>query len=279
MNRVDYSKDAPLLDVEIDDFDTKSYREEGYHPTGINDDRMRLPTRYDIAKFYLRNKTNPERGKWRRKRPEGMPDISDDFDWQITYSFPNTIRNVRTPNGSYGAKHVTYRRLYLILCERFNGGNYFIDDYFDTVYPNTVKPEVDATLAKIKAELLALANEEFAGAVLTKSGNFDKRYNVNKGMKAKLKRYEQFAKEWENSYGEELASLIKNDIISCMESGQLQLECIAHLNSDVTMKKRKSAGLSTEPVFVATSRLINHIQLYVNIRGNRQWKTEQGILV
>ena len=63
MIRHDYSKDASLLDVEIDDFDTQSYREEGNHSTGINDNRMRLPTRYDIAKYYLRNKRNKERGK------------------------------------------------------------------------------------------------------------------------------------------------------------------------------------------------------------------------
>ena len=46
MTRTDYSKDVtPLLDYEVDDYDTVSFRESGEHPTGINDDRMRLPTR------------------------------------------------------------------------------------------------------------------------------------------------------------------------------------------------------------------------------------------
>ena len=279
MIKHDYSKDISLLDVEIDDFDTQSYREEGSHPTGINDDRMRLPTRYDIAKYYLRNKRNKERGKWRRKAESFLPDISDDFDWQITYTFPNTLRNPKTSAGSYGGKNVTFRRLYLILCEHFNGGRYFIDDYFDTVYPHTVKPEVDAKLALIKSELLDYANEEFEGAVLTKSGNFDKRYKINRGMKAKLNRYESFAQSWENSYGEELASMIKNDIVNCMISGQLQLECVPHKNTKETKAKRRRAGLSEEPVFMATAQLIESLQLYVRIRGNRQWETNQGILV
>ena len=281
MIKRDFSKDTSLLDIEIDDFDTKSYREEGSHPTGINKDRMRLPDRYDIAKYYARNKRNPERGRWRRKSEEYLPDISDDFDWQITYSFPSTLRNPVTETGGvYGGEHVTFRRLYLILCERFNGGNYFIDDYFDTVYPHTVKPEVDAKLDLIKGELLAYANEEFEGAVITKKGAFDRRYKVNRGMKARLKRYEAFAQAWEDSYGEELAYMIKNDIINCMESGQLQLEApIAHANTVGTMQERKRAGLEPGPVFYATSQLIESIQLFVKIGGNKQWRTNQGILV
>lgn len=279
MTRNDYSKDASLLAIEIDDFDTQSYWEEGSHPTGINDDRMRLPTRYDIAKYYLRNKRNRERGKWKRKTDDVLPDISDDFDWQITYTFPNTLRNPKTSAGTYGGKHVTFRRLYLILCEHFNGGRYFIDDYFDTVYPHTVKPEVDDKLDLIKSELIDYANEEFEGAVATKRGTFDRRYKVNKGMKAKLRRYESFAQSWEDSYGEEIASLIKNDIVNCMVSGQLQLECVTHKNTKETMDKRRRAGLSDEPVFMATAQLIESLQLYVRIGGNRQWETRQGILV
>ena len=42
MIKTNYSKDAELLEVEIDDFDTASFTETGSHPTGINDFRMRL---------------------------------------------------------------------------------------------------------------------------------------------------------------------------------------------------------------------------------------------
>lgn len=279
MNRVDYSKDAPLLDVEIDDFDTQSYRESGEHLTGINDGRMRLPTRYDIAKFYKRNKTNTERGNWVRKTPDKMPDFSDDFDWQITYTFPATLRNPKTAQGSYGGKHVTFRRLYLILCEHFNGGKYFIDDYFDTVYPHTVKPEVDELLSDVKGELLDFAGDELEGAIATKAGTFDKRYKANRGMLAKLRRYESFAKAWEEIKGIEVADIIKQDIINCMMSGQLQLECVTHGNSPETKRRRVKAGLSSEPVFFATAQLIESIQLYVTLGGNKQWQTRQGILV
>lgn len=277
MTRTDYSKDVtPLLDYEVDDYDTISFRESGEHPTGINDDRMRLPTRYDISKFYKRNIRNPERGKW-RKREDELVNFSDDFDWQITYSFPSTLRNPKTPTGSYGGKKVTYRRLYLILCEHFNEGRFFIDDYFESVYPRTMKPEVDRALDLTKKYLIDVASEDLVGAVATKSGKLNLRASVqNRGMKAKLKRYEDFAKEWEDIEGEYLARRIKEDIISCLMSGQIPL---AYGNEESTKKARVSAGLGKDPKFYATAQLIEHIQLFVKIRGNRTWRTSQGIMV
>lgn len=270
MNKTDYSKDAQLLDIEVTDFDTREFND-----TGINDTRMRLPTRYDISKFYKRNKRNPERGIWKRK--ESKVAFSDDFDWQITYSFPNTLRNPKTSAGVYGGKHVTFRRLYLILCEHFNGGRFFIDDYFNDVYPHTVKPEVDLQLDKIKNTLLEYADVTFEGAVATKSGDFDRRYKANRGMRAKKKRYEAFAQAWEESYGSYLASIIKDDIINCLMSGQIPLQFVGNATS--TKKARIRAGLSAEPRFFATAQLIESIQLYVKIGGNKQWRTKQGILV
>lgn len=270
MNRTDYSKDAELLDVEITDYDTP-FRND----TGINETRMRLPTRYDIAKYYKRNKRNTERGQWKKK--PSLIDFSDDFEWQITYSFPSTLRNPKTKKGSYGGKTVTFRRLYLILCEHFNGGRYFIDDYFNDVYPRTLKPEIDARLDRIKGELLELASDELEGAVATIAGEFDKRYKVNRGMKAKRRRYEAFASAWANSEGEYLATLIKDDIIGCLSSGQIPLLYAG--NSVGTDKARVRAGLSKKYRFFATAQLIESIQLYVKLGGNKRWRTRQGILV
>ena len=110
MIKTDYSKDAELLDYEILDYDTIDS-----HETGINDGRMRLPTRYDISKFYERNKRDRgkhragEYGQWKKKEEDDLLDFSDDFDWQITYSFPATLRNPKTKNGAtYGGKSVTF---------------------------------------------------------------------------------------------------------------------------------------------------------------------------
>lgn len=268
----DYSKDALLLDEEIYDFDTKDVNE-----TGINSSRMRLPTRYDISKYYKRNKHNPERGQWKKKDPDSLIDFSQDFDWQITYSFPNTLRDPMFSGKRYGGSTVTFRRLYLILCEHFNGGEFFIDTYFNEVYPASyVKNVVDKSLDKIKSDLLDYASSEFEGTKITKSGKFDKRYKVNRGAKARLKRYESFAKEWEDYEGEKLADLIKEDIIASLESGVIPLNFRDEAN---TKRARKYADIPETPTLYATTQLINSLQLFVTIRGNKKWKTKQGIMV
>lgn len=278
MNRTDYSRDVALLPYEVDDWDTVSFKEEGSHPTGINDGRMRLPTRYDISKYYKRLVRNREQGNWKRRSEELVDFGGSDFDWQITYSFPETRRDPVTTNGHvYGGLNVTYRRLYLILCEHFNEGRFFIDDYFKEVYPHTVKPEIDDRLNRIKQDLLDYADEEFQDAVVTKRGTFDKRYKVNRGMKARLKRYKAFATAWEENEGIYLANIIKEDIISCLMTGQIPLAVTTNMPS--TDRKRILAGLSDEPRFFAMGRLIEHIQLFVKIGGTGNWQTKQGILV
>lgn len=288
MISMNFSKDAELLDYEFEDYDTVDQ-----HETGISSSRMRLPTRYDISKYYQRNtrdsygfdpngrwvkRNKGEYGHWKNKAEKDLLDFSDDFDWQITYSFPNTKRDNITDIGKeYGGRNVTYRRLYLILCEHFNNKEYFVDRYFNDVYPETMKPEVDRRLDKIKKDLLAVADKELEGAVVTKSGTFDKRYKVNKGMKAKLVEYEKFAQQWEDNEGIDLARLIAEDIKRSLATGAIPLQ--HSFNSLSTQKARARAGIESNKIFYATSRLIDHIQLYVKIGGNRKWKTSQGILV
>ena len=284
MRKSDYSKNAELLDWEVYDYDTKDV-----HETGINDDRMRLPDRYDIAKFYKRNKRpssydefgNPryEKGQWVKKAEEDLPDISDDFDWQITYNFPAEIHNNISPlNKVYGGAHVTYRRLYLILCERFNEGEFFVDEYFNSVYPSSyAKEAVDVELNNLKGELLYYLEDLTEGAKITTRGTLDKRATrVNRGMASRIKEWEDFAREWEEEKGYELAEIIKDDIIRALGNGEIPLK---HTMSAGTKKKRIQAGYEPEPLFFAMGDLIEHIQLYVKIGGNGKWRTEQGLVV
>ena len=284
MRKPDYSKNAELLDWEAYDYDTKDV-----HETGINDNRMRLPDRYDIAKFYKRNKRpssydefgNPryEKGQWVKKAEEDLPDFSDDFDWQITYNFPAEIHNNISPlNKVYGGAHVTYRRLYLILCERFNEGEFFVDEYFNSVYPSSyAKEAVDVELNNLKDELLYYLEDLTEGAKITTRGTLDKRATkANRGMASHIKEWEDFAREWEEEKGYELAEIIKDDIIRALGNGEIPLK---HTMSAGTKKKRIQVGYEPEPLFFAMGDLIEHIQLYVKIGGNGQWRTDQGLVV
>ncbi len=283
MNNYDFSGNARLLDVEIYDYDTSDE-----HETGINEDRMRLPDRYDIAKFYKRDKEpssydengNPryENGEWIKKRKRDLPHISEDFNWQITYKFPSTLHNNVSPLGKvYGGAHVTYRRLYLILCERFNGGEFFVDEYFNSVYPDSLAKEaVDVELNNLKDELLFYAEDLSEGAKITRKGKLDRRYKANDLIAERLKEWEEFATKWEENKGAELARIIKDDIIKSLANGEIPLN---HSVAGSTMKKRVWAGYDPEPLFYAMGDLINHIQLFVKIGGNGKWRTEVGLLV
>lgn len=284
MIRSNFSKDAPLIDSEILDYDTLNYNE-----TGINDGRMRLPTMYDISKYYKRNVRNAgkhiavEYGRWVKKENEDLPSISDDFDWQIAYSFPPVLRNPRTSTGSkYGGRNVTFRRLYLILCERFNGGEFFIDTYFDSVYPYTVKQTVDERLDVVKKELTEVADsmlDTVDEMLINKDGTLNKKATkINKRASKVLRDYASFAKEWEDLEGEEVARIIREDIISCVTTGQLPCQFAMSL-SESTRRARVRAGLSETPKFSATEQLINSIQLFVKFRGNGEWETRSGLMV
>ena len=281
-------RDAELLPYEIDDYDTISFWEEGEHPTGINKNRMRLPEAYDISQYYERLKRNskarwfnPETGEyetvtrnkgeyghWKNREEEDLPAITDvPVDWKITYNFPSELHRRVSPNGNiYGGATVTYRRLYLILCEKFNSKEYFVDTYFRDVYPHTVKEEVDVALQTMKDELdMYRTGVVLAGAKLTKSGQLNKSYKKQNAPYVKaLKAYQQFKTEWEDKYGEELAELIADDIKRSLANGVIRLNDIHTLS---TQKKRVEAGYDPTTVFYAMGDLIDHIQLYVKVRS------------
>lgn len=268
-------RDADLLPEEIDDYDTVSFWEEGSHPTGINKNRMRLPEAYDISMYYERYKRNykgrnkGEYGHWKPLSEEALPNITDvpDIDWQITYNFPEELHNNISPLGKvYGGQTVTYRRLYLILCERFNNKEYFIDTYFRDVYPNTVKEEVDVELQTLKDELNMYKYDVLLdGAHLTKSGELDRRYtSQNARYFEALRDYETYKEDWEDNVGESLADLIAEDIKASLANGAIPLNCV---HTTATAKKRLWAGYDAETVFFAMGDLIDHIQIYVKVRS------------
>ena len=194
-----------------------------------------------------------------------MPDITSmDFDWQITYKFPSSPHNNISPLGKiYGGANVSYRRLYLILCEHFNGGDFFVDEYFNSVYPQSwVRDEVEVELNNLKGELMYYAEDITEGAKFTKTGRLSKRQ----------KDYGKFAKaldEWSDFARED-------DIIRALANGEIPLN---RSLSPRTKAERKRVGYDEEPLFYAMGDLIEHIQLFVKIGGNGKWKTEQGLVV
>ena len=93
---------------------------------------------------------------------------SNSYEWKLTYQFSSSFRDpFRQGKGQYGNPNLTFRRLYIILCYHFND-SYFIDDYFEKVYPSTMKDIVEARLEGTKKAFLELVEEADSLAQLVK---------------------------------------------------------------------------------------------------------------
>ena len=244
MEKIDYSEEIELNETEADV------------------DSLHIPKRYDIE--------------------DSLKDFmftDEDFDFQITYKFRSGIRRVMFNGVKYGATPMTFRRLYEILCQRFNGGEYFIEQYFESVYPyNGMKDYVDEKLKEVKEELIDVAESAIGNVRLKADGSLDLRYKDNKGLKTRIKDYEKFARAWENDVGKELATLIKDDIINSLMVGIIPLNKKGL--SAKTQEIRRKAGLdSPMSVFYASGQLIENMLLYIRLGGKGNWETQQGLMV
>lgn len=203
----------------------------------------------------------------------------EDFDFQITYKFKSGIRRTIFNGVKYGASNMTFRRLYEILCQHFNSGDYFIEQYFDSVYPyNGMKDYVDDKLNEVKEELTDVAESMIGNIRLKADGTLDLRYKDNKGLKTRLREYDKFARAWENDVGKDIATQIKEDIKASLMSGAIALT--KKSLSPKTQEIRHQAGLDNPmSVFYASGQLIDNMLLYVKIGGKGNWETQQGLMV
>ena len=165
----------------------------------------------------------------------------------------------------YGAPGWSFRMLYEFLCEAYNGGEPFVDTYFDQVFK--IRPVhsdftaiYDSIQDSINAEQLAL----FMELPLTADGTPDMRYTASK-------RFMDF-KVWQDPIVKQgcgrLAKLIRHDIEVCLSTGQLPLRGREGATISRRAKKlRDELGGMIHPsrLFYASGQLIQHLNIYVEI--------------
>lgn len=191
----------------------------------------------------------------------------EDFEWSVSYQFSSRYRDNTTPSGRpYGSPLLTFRRLYIILCEKFNYGSYFIDDYFDTVYPARMKDTVEKRLEETKKAYLELVDE--LHQKLRKDGTLDKRYKANKELLI-------FGNETVQEEADTLAMWIKEDIEASLAIGAIPLNFSL---SSATLKLRQELGIDSKEGFYAMGRLIDDLRIFFSLE-RKQWTTQQGIMV
>lgn len=205
----------------------------------------------------------PEHGK-------GKLTNTRSYDWSLTYQFSSDFRNPYVSLGRYGNPDMTFRRLYIILCERFNCGVYFIDEYFRLVYPfNGMKDIVEEELKEAKETYLYLmeSTAKRFGKV-TKKGKLDMRYGINKiAMQSGL--------EGISYEADIVAQMVKDDIHRSLETGEIP---ILMSPSDTTLLIREYLGINSAEPFFATGQLIDDLRIFFRLE-KKEWKTKSNIMV
>jgi hypothetical protein len=210
-------------------------------------------------------------------RPEDFdPQYFNMGPFQITYNFSHAVRRNNFPVKNalpirpkimkeYGAPGWSFRMLYEFLCEVYNGGEPFVDTYFDRVFKmrpvfSDFTAIYDSIQDSINAEQLAL----FMDIPLKADGTPDMRYAVSK-------RFMDF-KVWQDPivrHGcQRLATAIRHDVEVCLRTGQLPLRNREGATISRRAKRlRDELGGMVHPnrLFYASGQLIQHLNIYVEI--------------
>lgn len=191
-------------------------------------------------------------------------------EYQITYNFShgirrNTFRTKTGGVGAYGRSGLSFRLLYDFLCRYFNGGEYFIDTYFEQVFPTRGVFEKLQSLNDDVVEEVKKENAEvYATLPKKKDGTPNMWYRISKLF---MKIVKVWTKPALKTVAARLSREIKQDIKICLSTGKLPLRKQSVAES--TMKERARFGvLDPKQFFFASGQLIDALRIYVNIQGD-----------
>ena len=221
-------------------------------------DVIHLPLQRGSDKFYINSGSRTYSVSLFYHFPE---DVRDN---EVTY----TTSKGKRP-GTYGADNMSFRRLYEILCRKFNNENYFIDEYFNEIDwslqdNETVKEQVSQVLDGVQDYLAEYEEDAARWLPRNVSGKLDMRYKASREFMASLKGRESAA----ISTGlRDVSERVKADIVQKLMLGQIPLSNPAL--TEATKKRKASAGFSfPDSKFYATGQLINSINIDFYVWSN-----------
>jgi hypothetical protein len=193
-----------------------------------------------------------------------------DNDFQVTYSFSRAIRDNKfnfvgllpKPQGEYGTPGITFRQLYDFLCTEYNGGERFIDTYFQQIFPTSPVGRQFAAFEEQTKE--DLTNEYFdrAMAALARKTTKAGLPNMTTREGKYLKDFDVWKKATVISRLGRIREEVRGEIIASLSTGKIPL---LHRNSPATLKARAKLGLNVGSVFFASGQLIRDIQIDIRM--------------
>lgn len=203
------------------------------------------------------------------------------FEFFVSYDFSDeaTRKSRYGSYGSYGGS-LPFSTLYKELVA-MNGGRYFIEEYFTTVFNQGTKQEVERILNNILKEHRERGSSftafyDITEEMITKKGKLDRRFNLSKDFLASgldeqaliesiLSGDSSFLDKLlaiDDDEFEDIRYLIKEDLEQSLRNGLVPLNFRL---KESTKKRRVSAGISPHPPFVATGQLLNDLEIFIGI--------------
>ena len=203
------------------------------------------------------------------------------FEFFVSYDFSDeaTRKSRYGSYGSYGGS-LPFSTLYKELVA-MNGGRYFIEEYFTTVFNQGTKQEVERMLNSILKEHRERSSSftafyDITEEMITKKGKLDRRFNLSKDFLASgldeqaliesiLSSDSSFLDKLlviDDDEFEDIRYLIKEDLEQSLRNGLVPLNFRL---KESTKKRRVSAGISPHPPFVATGQLLNDLEIFIGI--------------
>jgi hypothetical protein len=194
-------------------------------------------------------------------------------DFQITYSFPSSRRmsvqsvaghfiGVRAP---YGSERFTHRQLYDFLCARFNGGERFVDVYFQLIFPRSAAGRELKRFEKLAYDAIEAEYSERLGAALERRTTLAGAPDMRTREGLRLREFDAWKKAGVRQALQGLGRIrrsIRDEIIQCLSTGKIRLN---HVNKPETMRLRRDLGLHAEHVFYASGKLIESIEIDIRV--------------
>jgi hypothetical protein len=229
----------------------------------------------------------------RRQGTTGKPDdpltISESLsEYEITYSFSSAIRKNKfvTAEGklsTYGSA-ISFRMLYEYLSQVWNGGHYFIDDYFAQFESRPVYEEFVSTLSTLKNKSVMQAQKrweemwaenakapklrdkqgKFSSASKMSHADWGRQYERLAGEFGEWADFSVFSEAAFKGRVKELGAKIRQDIKLCLYVGLMPL----HRSQDVARQTaftrlRFPSFTNKTQVFHASGQLIDNIRIYI----------------
>ena len=194
-------------------------------------------------------------------------------DFQITYSFPAERRSgVRAILGAsvgalirYGSERFTYRQLYDFLCARFNGGERFVDVYFQMLFPHSAAGRAFQRFEKtVHDELNGEYDRRWVAAFERKHTRFGAP-DLRTAPGLRLKEFDAWKTGRVAAAMAELERFrrdVRDEIIQSLSTGRIPLN---HRDTSETLELRRRLGLDSKRVFHASGALIQSIEIDIRM--------------